>query len=295
MNRITGSAISRIAKCGSSVWIPAIREPSSRYAEIGNSAHSFYETGIKDDNTFMEVPEFKRPEERGAVGVNHEWRFGWHIPTNAFVALPKGEGGRDYEAFNKDEWVMASADAVWMEYNRLVVEDLKTGAPVEPVCEQLIFIAYCAARAWGVEDDVVLQTLNAVRYGYKTAPKLAGTVTLNQAILTRSALDALWREKIEGPILAALQKEAVSQQSATPGKHCFFCPSKANCENYRAKATPNNLAYLDKLKAGQDGANTGRPEGDLHEAAGPAQAHGTGGVLGVLASTEPPATEGGGE
>lgn len=303
MNRLTGSYLSIVAKCRAAAVLRQLIEPTSKYAEIGNSAHLFYETGVEQHDTFLEVPKFQRPEERTWATVMHEWRFGWNFVTGEYVAVPKGNGGRDYADYPADQWVMASCDAAWIEGDTLYIEDLKTGAPQGPMCEQIVFIARCAQQAFKHEGPVVIQILNATRYGYKTDPKLAGQVMLKSETLTAGGLDVAFNRMVgcyvrEAAVMADAD-EYEARVVATPGKHCFFCRSKAYCEPYRAKATPKSLMYLDKLRdaqeARQDGTNAGGHERDLHQAAGPAQAHGAGGVLGVLASAEPPATEGGGE
>lgn len=305
MNRLTGSYLSIIAKCRAAAVLRQIIEPTSKYAIIGTAAHDYYETGIEQHDTFLEVPRFERPEERTTATVMHEWRFGWNFIAGEFIAVPKGNGGRDYGDYPADQWVMASCDAAWIDGGVLVIEDLKTGAPQDPLCEQIVFIAYCAANALKHEGPISIQLLNATRYGYKTNPKLAGVVCIKTETLAPDELEAKFNEMVKSAVLEAmvlggsLMSDEDRQAAATPGKHCFFCRSKAYCEPYRAKASPKSLMYLDKLRdaqeARQDGASAGGPERDLHEAEGPAQAHGAGGVLGVLASTEPPVTEGCGE
>lgn len=256
MNRLTGSYLSIVAKCRAAAVLRQLIEPSSKYAEIGNAAHEYYETGVEQHDTFLEVPKFKRPEERTWATVMHEWRFGWNFVTGEYIAVPKGNGGRDYADYPADQWVMASCDAAWIEGDTLYIEDLKTGAPQGPVCEQIVFIAACASIAFNHSGPVVIQILNATRYGYKTDPELAGQVTLKSETLTADSLSDMFTDMVGQRVVAALDLaelgEDAKQAAATPGKHCFFCRSKAYCEPYRAKATPKSLMYLDKLREAQE-------------------------------------------
>lgn len=257
LNRLTGSYLSIVAKCRAAAVLRQIIEPTSKYAAIGTAAHDYYETGIEQHDTFLEVPRFERPEERTTAKVMHEWRFGWNFITGEFVAVPKGNGGRDYADYPADQWVMASCDAAWIEGDRLYIEDLKTGAPQGPLCEQITFIAYCAHRALKHNGPVVVQILNATRYGYKTAPKSAGQVRLESVMLAATELEGMFKSMVLQPTMEAVQlagQDLVTQlAAASPGKHCYFCRSKAYCDKYREKATPKNLEYMDKLRVAQEG------------------------------------------
>jgi len=265
VNRLTGSYLSIVAKCRAAAVLRQLIEPTSKYAAIGTAAHDYYETGIEQHDTFLEVPRFQRPEERTWSEVMHEWRFGWNFVTGEFVAVPKGNGGRDYGEYPADQWVMASCDAAWIDDGVLVIEDLKTGAPQDPLCEQIVFIAHCAVNAFKHEGPVSIQLLNATRYGYKTDPKLAGVVCIKTETLAPGELETKFNEMVKAAVLEAmllggsLMSDEDRQAAATPGKHCFFCRSKAYCQPYRAKASPKSLMYLDKLReaqeARQDGAN----------------------------------------
>lgn len=267
MNRLTGSYLSIVAKCRAAAVLRQLIEPSSKYAEIGNAAHSFYETGVEQHDTFLEVPRFQRPEERTWATVMHEWRFGWNFVTGEYIAVPKGNGGRDYADYPADQWVMASCDAAWIEGETLYIEDLKTGAPQGPMCEQIIFIARCAQQAFKHEGPVVIQILNATRYGYVGNAKrgkvseFAGAVDIKPETLTAGELRDKFESMIEGPVREAIDiddwLEVGQQEAATPGKHCFFCRSKAYCEPYRSKATPKSLMYLDKLREAQEARQDG--------------------------------------
>jgi ribosomal protein L24E len=203
----------------------------------------------------------------------HEWRFGWNFVTGEYIAVPKGNGGRDYADYPADQWVMASCDAAWIEDDRLYIEDLKTGAPQGPMCEQIVFIARCAQQAFKHEGPVVIQILNATRYGYKTAPKSAGQVRLESIILTEFELDGMFKSMIKGPVMEAVQlaDEGIVQQmdAADDGKHCFFCRSKAYCYKYRRKASPKSLMYLDKLREAQEARQDGgKEQGDGNQGSG---------------------------
>lgn len=256
MNRITASKLSTLAVCPSVAWLRQLVEPTSKYAEIGNAAHEYLLTGIERHDTFLEVPRFDRPEQRTLAEVRHEWRFGWNFKNDSYVAVPMGATGRDYGDYPASEWVMGSADAMWVEGGVLYMEDLKTGAPQEPTCEQLVFLAYCAARAGMHTGDVSIQILNATRYGYKTRPADAGVVSLRARMLTMGELEVLFESMVKAPMLAALALEAGGEEAwqaaANPGRSCFFCSSKAYCPKFRAKATPKNLEYMDKLRAAQE-------------------------------------------
>lgn len=273
MNRLTGSYLSIVAKCRAAAVLRQLIEPSSKYAEIGNAAHEYFETGIEQHDTFLEVPRFQRPEERTWATVMHEWRFGWNFVTGKYIAVPKGNGGRDYADYPADQWVMASCDAAWIEGDTLYIEDLKTGAPQGPMCEQIVFIARCAQQAFKHEGPVVIQILNATRYGYKTDPKLAGQVTLRSDRLSASELSDKFESMVEEPVRNALAIENwghdFQQDAAMPGKHCFFCRSKAYCYQYRAKASPKSLMYLDKLREAQEARQDGNKEqGDGNQSSG---------------------------
>lgn len=273
MNRLTGSYLSIVAKCRAAAVLRQLIEPSSKYAEIGNAAHEYYETGVEQHDTFLEVPKFQRPEERTWATVMHEWRFGWNFVTGEHIAVPKGNGGRDYADYPADRWVMASCDAAWIEGGTLYIEDLKTGAPQGPMCEQIVFIARCAQQALEHEGPVVIQILNATRYGYKTDPKLAGQVTLKSETLTAGELRGKFEYMVETAVYEAVDltdsDEEAKQASAVPGKHCFFCRSKAYCNQYRAKASPKSLMYLDKLREAQEARQDGSKEqGDRDQGGG---------------------------
>lgn len=270
MNRLTGSYLSIVAKCRAAAVLRQLIEPSSKYAEIGNAAHEYYETGVEQHDTFLEVPRFQRPEERTWATVMHEWRFGWNFVTGEHIAVPKGNGGRDYADYPADQWVMASCDAAWIEGPALYIEDLKTGAPQGPVCEQIVFIARCAQQALKHEGPVVIQILNATRYGYKTDAKLAGQVSIESKRLSPADLQAKFDMMVGGQVLeaVALGNAGPEQkmEAAEPGKHCFFCRSKAYCEPYRAKATPKSLMYLDKLREAQEARQDGgKEQGDRNQ------------------------------
>lgn len=266
LNRLTGSYLSIVAKCRAAAVLRQIIEPTSKYAAIGTAAHDYYETGIEQHDTFLEVPRFQRPEERTWSEVMHEWRFGWNFITGEFIAVPKGNGGRDYGDYPADQWVMASCDAAWIDGGVLVIEDLKTGAPQDPLCEQIVFIAYCAANALKHEGPISIQLLNATRYGYKTNPKLAGAVSLRKQVMDRAELKTHFMSMIWGPVTDSVllaEQDIVSQMdAASPGKHCFFCRSKAYCDKYREKAAPKGLEYLDKLKTAQEAARDEQSERD---------------------------------
>lgn len=267
MRLITASSLSRVAKCKASAVLRQLVEPSSKYAEIGTAAHRYYETGELNHDTFLEVPEFERPEQRTWSEVMHEWRFGWHIESGNAVALPKGEYDRDYRGYDDGSWVMSSCDGAWVDDGVLYVEDLKTGAPQDALCEQLVFIAECARRAFKHEGPVSIQILNATRYGYVgearsgKKSKHAGVVAPSVLALEPEELKAHFERMIEPNVhearrLAACQED-VQQAAAVSGKHCGFCPSKAYCQVYRAKATPKNLEYLDKMRAAQEARSDG--------------------------------------
>lgn len=264
LNRLTGSYLSIVAKCRAAAVLRQIIEPTSKYAAIGTAAHDYYETGIEQHDTFLEVPRFQRPEERTWSEVMHEWRFGWNFITGEFIAVPKGNGGRDYGDYPQDQWVMASCDAAWVEGDTLVIEDLKTGAPQDPLCEQIVFIAWCAVNAFKHTGPVSIQLLNATRYGYKTSPKLAGTVSIRKQTLTREELKEHFMEMVWAPVVESAklaEQDIVAQLAAAQqGKHCFFCRSKAYCDRYREKAAPKGLEYLDKLKAAQEAARDEQSE-----------------------------------
>lgn len=270
MNRITGSYIGVVARCKAAALLQENVYPTSKYAEIGRAAHAYYELGIEQHDTFLEVPRFKRPEERTFSEVRHEWRYGWDFIDNKFVTIPKGDGERDYSAYPKERWVMASVDAAWVDGDTLVIEDLKTGAPVDPLCEQVVFIAHCAVMSSGHTGPVVLQTLNATRYGYKTNPKLAGTVELKREELTVGGLAVAFERMVACYVREAAAMadadEAAKQAAATPGKHCFNCRARAHCNAYRAKATPKGLEYLDKIIAWQE--QNGEEQGERDESGG---------------------------
>lgn len=272
MNRLTGSYLSIVAKCRAAAVLRQLIEPSSKYADIGNAAHEYFETGVEQHDTFLEVPRFQRPEERTWATVMHEWRFGWNFVTGEYIAVPKGNGGRDYADYPADQWVMASCDAAWVEGETLYIEDLKTGAPQGPMCEQIIFIARCAQQAFKHEGPVVIQILNATRYGYKTDSKLAGKVELRAEPLTVGELRAKFDHMVERAVYEAVAleeaDEVTRQAAAVTGKHCFFCRSKAYCEPYRAKATPKSLMYLDKLREAQEARTNEQEQGERHESSG---------------------------
>lgn len=305
MNRLTGSYLSIVAKCRAAAVLRQLIEPSSKYAEIGNAAHEYYETGVEQHDTFLEVPKFQRPEGRTWATVMHEWRFGWNFVTGEYIAVPKGNGGRDYADYPADQWVMASCDAAWIEGETLYIEDLKTGAPQGPMCEQIVFIARCAQQAFKHEGPVVVQILNATRYGYKTDPKLAGQVTLKSETLTVGELAEKFREMISMYVLEAADlgnpnyhSDAERQDAATPGKHCFFCRSKAYCESYRAKASPKSLMYLDKLReaqeARQDGTDKEAAPRDINNIRGESHVADVARGAGVQTGGESGPNEGGG-
>lgn len=272
MNRLTGSYLSIVAKCRAAAVLRQLIEPSSKYAEIGNAAHEYFETGVEQHDTFLEVPRFQRPEERTRATVMHEWRFGWNFVTGEYIAVPKGNGGRDYADYPADQWVMASCDAAWVEGETLYIEDLKTGAPQGPMCHQIIFIAMCAAVALKHKGLVTIQILNATRYGYKTIPKAAGQVTLESKAMDTAELSVHFDDMIRGVVHEAQElwheSEESVQMAATPGKHCFFCRSKAYCNQYRAKATPKSLMYLDKLREAQEARTNEQEQGERHEGSG---------------------------
>lgn len=272
VNRLTGSYLSIVAKCRAAAVLRQLIEPSSKYAEIGNAAHEYYETGVEQHDTFLEVPRFQRPEERTWATVMHEWRFGWNFVTGEYIAVPKGNGGRDYADYPADQWVMASCDAAWIEGETLYIEDLKTGAPQGPVCHQIIFIAMCAAMALKHKGLVTIQILNATRYGYKTIPKAAGQVTLESKTMDTAELSIHFDDMVRGAVHEAQElwheSEESVQMKATPGKHCFFCRSKAYCAPYRAKATPKSLMYLDKLREAQEARTNEQEQGERHEGSG---------------------------
>lgn len=273
MNRLTGSYLSIVAKCRAAAVLRQLIEPSSKYAEIGNAAHEYYETGVEQHDTFLEVPKFQRPEERTWATVMHEWRFGWNFVTDKYIAVPKGNGGRDYADYPADQWVMASCDAAWIEGETLYIEDLKTGSPQGPMCEQIIYIAMCAVMALKHKGLVTIQILNATRYGYKTIPKAAGQVTLESKTMDTAELSMWFDDMVRGVVNEAVElsheDEAGGQMSATPGKHCFFCRSKAYCNQYRAKASPKSLMYLDKLREAQEARQDGSKEqGDGNQGSG---------------------------
>lgn len=273
MNRLTGSYLSIVAKCRAAAVLRQLIEPGSKYAEIGNAAHEYYETGVEQHDTFLEVPKFQRPEERTWATVMHEWRFGWNFVTGEYIAVPKGNGGRDYVDYPADQWVMASCDAAWVDKSTLYIEDLKTGAPQGPVCEQIIFIAHCAANSFVGIKTVWMQILNATRYGYKTDPKVAGVVNIDRVIMTPGDLavkfDAMVGTAVREAVALERESEEYKQAAAAQGKHCFFCRSKAYCYQYRAKATPKSLMYLDKLREAQEARQDGSKEqGDGNQGSG---------------------------
>lgn len=255
-----------LSDCKSIAWLRQLVEPTSKYAKIGTAAHSYLETGVEQHDTFLEVPRFQRPEERTWSEVKHEWRFGWNFIEDVFVALPKGAADRDYNGYPEDKWIMGSADATWVDDGVLFMEDLKTGAPQEPVCAQLVFLAYCAARAAGHVGGVSIQIMNATRFGYKTKPAEAGKVSLRSNLLSMEELEGLFASMVREPMREALALEAGGdtawQAAANPGRSCFFCPSKAYCQKFRSKATPKGLEYLDKLKAAQEAVGNEQSERD---------------------------------
>lgn len=302
MNRLTGSYLSIVAKCRAAAVLRQLIEPSSKYAEIGNAAHEYYETGVEQHDTFLEVPRFQRPEERTWATVMHEWRFGWNFETDKFIAVPKGNGGRDYADYPQDKWVMASCDAAWVDGDVLYIEDLKTGAPQGPMCHQIIFIAMCAVMALKHRGVVAIQILNATRYGYKTNPKFAGQVTLESKTIDTAELSIHFDDMVRGVIHEAQElwheNEESVQMRAEPGKHCFFCRSKAYCEPYRAKATPKSLMYLDKLReaqeARQDGTDKEAAPRDINNIRGESHVADVARGAGVQTGGESGPNEGGG-
>lgn len=272
VNRITASRLSALGKCRSIAWLRQLVEPTSKYAEIGNAAHAYLETGVEQHDTFLEVPRFQRPEERTWAEVKHEWRFGWNFRDDTYIAVPAGKTGRDYDDYPADAWVMGSADAVWEDDGVLYVEDLKTGAPQDAMCEQLIFLAHCAASATGHTGDVSIQILNATRYGYATDKKVAGKVSINAHRMDVATLRAHFEAMVRGPVLEAVGMEGAGedawQAAASNGKNCFFCPSKVYCLKFRAKATPKSLMYLDKLREAQEARTNEQEQGERHEGSG---------------------------
>jgi len=279
MKRLTASALPVIAQCPAGPSLPQVPQRANEYGAIGNAAHEYYKTGKLEHDTFLEVPEFLRPEERTSAFVMHEWRFGWNFKTGEFIMLPEGLQPRDYGdklpsdcygKYPKEEWLMGSVDAAWQEEPWLDIEDLKTGAPKKALSHQTVFLGKVACEVKKHQGSIRLTMLNATRYGYvgeakskkgepKAFSKFAGKVIPDIAVLSRAELEAAWKEMVEEPVLRAvalaeLNDHTAVQAAAVVNRDCYqSCGGRPWCDAYRATAKAQGLATLDKLRAQVEG------------------------------------------
>lgn len=156
---------------------------------------------------------------------------------------------------------MGSVDAMWIADGVLYIEDLKTGAPVEPLCHQTVFLGKVASEFEKHTGPVSLGILNATRYGYVgegrngKMSKHAGIVANPTVVLSQAELEEHWRVMARDPVaiavaLAEAGDMAAVQAAAVVNKKCYqSCGGKPWCDKYRATAKDKGLETLNRMRA----------------------------------------------
>lgn len=229
----SASSVARVIACPASAVLPATHS-TGMSAERGTSIHAYMRRGCSGID-LAEAIQHVAPEYRttcsgiafieitaGLAKIRSEVSYAFNAETGE-VRLLGYNLDRRYPTDLALPWVPGTIDleAERAEDGVPVVEDFKTGQPVDPAAEnaQILFYALCVRAMTGASD-----VEGRIRYVRED-----GRTYVDSHVFDVFELDAFAIDLQRAAQRVALL--AVSPETATvsAGSHCKYCPALSSC------------------------------------------------------------------